>query len=395
MKQHQRWLKYVENPVNLQKKRIRDKMRKRIKRNEEKMKDEKISKCENKLEFWKILSHNFIETYSYPQTNINVDLEFNSLLEKNDVSIKDQLHWFDKVEKKVKEFMEKDLYWHKVRGLDRDDFDELVSEMTPYFENLTWEGIEKINRSKKLTLSSASALFITLFFFRQYVTGIVMELVFDCGESTLAKVCKKTLMALELTFQGQQQAPTPNELLKMIDSQQAGKPLEKVVAVVDGTVIRSFRSQLKYKSGKNDPYFNVHKKYPGLNMLVIVDLQGRILWNTPTYPGAVSDQSIWNSEKLRKWFEETEVGVIGDRGFTFNIRGQQHSIIGFTPFPLNAVLQNDEESKNKMKFNIELSKRRVIIENTFKRLNDWKIIWFTLSSFPSKQRKKSKTKKLF
>ena len=61
--------------------------------------------------------------------------------------------------------MEKDLYWHKVRGLDRDDFDELVSEMTPYFENLTWEGIEKINRSKKLTLSSASALFITLFFF--------------------------------------------------------------------------------------------------------------------------------------------------------------------------------------------------------------------------------------
>ena len=72
-----------------------------------KMKDEKISKCENKLEFWKILSHKFIETYSYPQTNINVDLEFNSLLEKNDVPIKDQLHWFDKVEKKVKEFMEK------------------------------------------------------------------------------------------------------------------------------------------------------------------------------------------------------------------------------------------------------------------------------------------------
>ena len=65
-----------------------------------KMKDEKISKCENKLEFWKILSHKFIETYSYPQTNINVDLEFNSLLEKNNVSIKDQLHWFDKVEKK-------------------------------------------------------------------------------------------------------------------------------------------------------------------------------------------------------------------------------------------------------------------------------------------------------
>ena len=111
-----------------------------------------------------------------------------------------------------------------------------------------------------------------------------MKLVFDCGESTLAKVCKKKLMALELTFQ---------------DSQQAGKPLEKVVAVVDGTVIRSFRSQLKYKSGKNDPYFNVHKIYPGLNMLIIVDLQGRSLWNTPTYPGAVSDQSIWNSEKLK------------------------------------------------------------------------------------------------
>ena len=69
-----------------------------------------------------------------------------------------------------------------------------------------------------------------------------MELVFDCGERTLAKVCKKTLMALELTFQGLQQAPTPNEVLKMIDSQQSGKPLERIVAVVEGTVIRSFRS---------------------------------------------------------------------------------------------------------------------------------------------------------
>lgn len=119
------------------------------------------------------------------------------------------------------------------------------------------------------------------------------------------------------------------------------------------------------------------------------------MWNTPTYPGAVSDQSIWNSEKLRKWFEETEVGVIGDRRFTFNIRGQHHSIIGFTPFPLNAVLQNDEESKNKMKFNIELSKRRVIIENTFKRLKDWKIIGSLCRHFHPNREKNPKQKNYF
>lgn len=152
----------------------------------------------------------------------------------------------------------------------------------------------KVNKSNKSSLQPASALFITLFFLSDAI-----ELMFNCHERTLARVCKRTLTALWMTFEGEQEPLTPSQLVELKNPANVGTFLEDVVGIVDGTVIQAARSKLKYSFESPDTYFNANKRQAALNMLVIVNYQGRILWNTKVYPGSKSGSiDIWNKEKI-------------------------------------------------------------------------------------------------
>ena len=140
--------------------------------------------------------------------------------------------------------------------------------------------------------------------------------------------------------------------------------------IVDGTVIQTFRSVLKFENGENDPYFNGHKWKHGINMLAFVDYTGKIWWNTRVYPGGFVDQQIWNIANLRNYFSESKVTIIGDRGFTFNKKNEQHPINSFNPFSYgNANLSQTEKEISHF-----ISSRRSMVEHVFKRIKDWKII---------------------
>jgi len=130
-------------------------------------------------------------------------------------------------------------------------------------------------------------------------------------------------------------------------------------------------------------------------MLTIVDRYGRIIWNTPPYPGSTPDQSIWNQEKFRNWFIETDAGIIGDQGFTFNTKDVDERIIAYTPFPFSTTLGDDKESLERMDFNKLLSKRRVVVEHTFKRLKQFRIIGGLCRHFHPNREKNSQQHNYF
>jgi len=114
--------------------------------------------------------------------------------------------------------------------------------------------------SKKSSLSARSALFVTLFFLRQYPTLIVMQMLFDCHERTLARVCKRTLQSLQLNFHHEQMVPSPSQLSKMKNPEDKGTFMEDIACIVDGTVIQTYRSILKYSIWKVRPLLQRSKK---------------------------------------------------------------------------------------------------------------------------------------
>ena len=70
--------------------------------------------------------------------------------------------------------------------------------------------------------------------------------------------------------------PTVRDYPKITDPRNNNTILEGPLLIVDGTIIQTFRSVLKFEKDSNDPYFNGHKWKHGVNMLAFVDYNGRI-----------------------------------------------------------------------------------------------------------------------
>jgi len=230
------------------------------------------------------------------------------------------------LKKKVEEFEENVDNYHRFVGLDKEYFNQLADDYSEIYYNSGWEIKQKKFVSHKTTLSARTALFLTLFFFRRYVVGIVQSAMFGCHERTLARIHKRCLKSLVKFFEGKLDWPKSSDYDLITDRRNAETILAGPLLIVDGTVIQIYRSVLKFESGSNDPYFNGHKWKHGVNMLAFVDYTGRIWWNTRVYPGGFTDQKIWNVSQVRNYFTESDVILLGDRGFTFNSKNETEPI---------------------------------------------------------------------
>ena len=59
---------------------------------------------------------------------------------------------------------------------------------------------------------------------------------------------------------------------------------------------------------------------------------------------------------------------------SFNRREDTNKIITAKPYPYKETMKVDQASQNKKEFNKLLSSNRVIVENVFARLKQWRII---------------------
>ena len=104
--------------------------------------------------------------------------------------------------------------------------------------------------------------------------------------------------------------------------------------------------------------------------MVITKLNGEIIYYSPLRVGA-HDQSHWNELELRERFIDKEYGIMGDGGFTFNVKDEEIVINGYKPHkkPNRGSLTADQK-----KWNTKLSEVRVVVENSIHVIKTFKIL---------------------
>ena len=104
--------------------------------------------------------------------------------------------------------------------------------------------------------------------------------------------------------------------------------------------------------------------------MIITKLTGEIIYFSPLRVGA-HDQSHWNELNLRTWFENKAYGILGDGGFTFNRKDDVTKIDGKKPHKRPKKGRLTLEQKD---YNRSLSQMRVVVENSIRRIKEWKIL---------------------
>jgi len=366
-REQQRWQKRMENPVLRQQHQQNERLR-RMRQKEEKIEMENDnSRLSQRVTFLSEKINQLMNDMFL--ISRDMELEEDSSLQAED--LQDEIRWIDVVEQYASEFEETIQDWHRFVGLDKEIFEQLSDGFADHYYSLTWDGTVRKTKQRKRTLNHRTALFITLLLFRQYCTGTMMQSIFRVHERTLTKVYRRVLSALQRHFAGRLGWPNRKELDKLPSPNSDLPELEGVKFVVDGTIIRMYRSKLKFRKGLSDPYYQPSKGKHGENTLVFIDFNGRIVWNTKLYPaGKYPDQRIWNHENLKKYFVDTGAGLLGDLGFTFESEEFEGPIHGVQPVNYERRSKDPELAE----FSRQVSRHRVLIEHVFTQLKFFRII---------------------
>jgi regulator of replication initiation timing len=260
--------------------------------------------------------------------------------------------------------------FQKMVKLNLEQFKNVHSAIVPIMENLTTAGVPRQRaRYGEPTISFRTMLFLTLFWLRHYPTDEVLSAFFNLDKRQITRAISTTLQVLAQALDSKVQWPSDMEmeqLAKKFAGMHNGK-FPGLCCVIDGTEIKISRpSSSQYQQG----LYSKKKKQFSVNVLIICDLVGNILYVSPHQDGA-HDQAHWNKLDLRRLFENKSFGIAGDGGFYFNRQCDPIKIIGYTPFkkPKHGVL-----NENQKLFNRQLSEIRVIVENVTSKLKDWKVL---------------------
>lgn len=272
------------------------------------------------------------------------------------------------------------------------DFELLTGETLQSFDDLfklaadalrarTWRGDERQRAAAAPPrVSDELQLFICLLFLRQYPTYTMLRFSLRAlDDLTLSKYIHRVLRALESLKELKIKWPSEKEFAELLKKQEKWPfaRLRKVVCAVDGTEIKVPRPS---KGAMKNPHYSAKKKQYSLNVLVIVRMDGVIIYcSKPT--AKLQDQALWNDLNLRERFVGKPYGIMGDGGFTFNCKTKSRSephIIGVTPHKRRRTAKGSKEKAKltlkQLRQNIELSKSRVVVENTNYRLKRYKVI---------------------
>ena len=131
--------------------------------------------------------------------------------------------------------------------------------------------------------------------------------------------------------------------------------------IVDGTCSRVRSTDIKNYSG--------HKHHKNCKVQMIINDQRQIIAVSKSYEGGVHDKTIWNKEydSLKDLFTQI---ILADKGYA-GTKGEYEKL--FRPIKRNEIeyKANKEATKS---YNRELSKKRVLVENCFAHVKDFKIL---------------------
>jgi hypothetical protein len=131
-------------------------------------------------------------------------------------------------------------------------------------------------------------------------------------------------------------------------------------AIIDGTLVPIDRvaDQKPYYSGK-------HKRH-GVNVQVLADAAGRLVWASPALPGAVHDLTAARTHGLIDALTSTDVMTFADKGY----QGAGGTV--WTPFKRQP--QRPRLSRRQKTVNRHHAKIRALGERAISTLKTWKIL---------------------
>lgn len=100
-------------------------------------------------------------------------------------------------------------------------------------------------------------------------------------------------------------APTLQKVMAVIKA--------KAFVILDGTLLRIDRVGMS--SGRDRPYYSGKHKCHGVNVQVVSDVAGRLVWASPALPGARHDMGAARDHGMIDALRDTQVTVIADNGY--------------------------------------------------------------------------------
>jgi hypothetical protein len=260
--------------------------------------------------------------------------------------------------------------------------------------------------------------FATLHWLYRYPSGAHMEVLFGVDDALLMRHIWRCVGALDDALRDllpDLTTWTQADWDKLVDEQsqhirdRAGfLKAMRVAMAVDGTEVMIFRPAPAFQKSR----FSAKKRQHALNILVVVRLDGRVLWVrawqpvreesrdwqpprrvrdsaashisvAPTAPrqisdeafdGVPNDQAQWKASGFREYLEKYKAGILADGGFYLNTAehkkaGPGKEINGTTPIRRPARAPGEKKNKSKKLnpaqrlYNLLVSQHRVVVEN--------------------------------
>ncbi len=122
---------------------------------------------------------------------------------------------------------------------------------------------------------------------------------FAIGTSTVYRYLREALQLLAAM------APTLEQAIEVARA--------KAYVILDGTLLRIDRVGMA--SGRDRPFYSGKHKVHGLNVQVIADPVGRLIWVSPTLPGARHDMGAAREHGIIEAIHATDVHAVADTAY--------------------------------------------------------------------------------
>jgi hypothetical protein len=142
----------------------------------------------------------------------------------------------------------------------------------------------------------------------------------------------------------------------------------KAFVIIDGTLLRIDRAGMS--SGRDRPYFSGKHKAHGVNVQVLADPTGRLIWASPALPGARHDMGAAREHGILDALTEANVRVIADNGY----RGSGFAVPQRRRPADPETGQRRRLSRNQKAVNSAHARQRGPGERANAQLKSWKIL---------------------
>lgn len=254
----------------------------------------------------------------------------------------------------------------KMTGLRVAEFDQLVKDIQPLYEQAEETRLSRPDRQRSLgagrpsDLAMRDQVLLTVIWLRQYPTQDVLGYFFGLHQSNVSRTIERVLPVLERAGRDTMRLPDPGRKRR--------KSLDRLLADTPelAVVIDSFEQRVQRPTERTEAngYYSGKKKQHTLKSQVAVDEDtGEIVDIGPSVPGPTADMNLLQQSRLLQRLPQG-VGGLGDLAYV--------GIDKLHPDGLGAAPRRKPRGKPRPPedalYNTAFSRRRIIAENTIRRL---------------------------